>query len=94
MKREISKSRATRNTRNAQQMIDQILNDYFENLNGYPARNLHKIIIGHVERRLIQQTLERANKNQTEAATMLGISRGTLRTKLNQYKKTEKMAEK
>jgi two-component system nitrogen regulation response regulator GlnG len=35
-----------------------------------------------IERRLIAQTLERAGGNQTEAARLLGITRTTIRAKI------------
>ena len=42
------------------------------------------MVIGHVERALLESVMERANGNQTQAAEMLGINRNTLRAKLTQ----------
>lgn len=71
---------------NVKHAIDEILDDYFTNLNGQKPRNIHKVILGHVEHRLLENTMRRVESNQSKAAEMLGLSRSTLRTKLEQYK--------
>ena len=44
------------------------------------------MVIGHVERALLESVMTRANGNQTHAADMLGVNRNTLRAKLTKYK--------
>jgi two-component system nitrogen regulation response regulator GlnG len=46
--------------------------------------DLHAVLIGAVERPLIEVVLERAGGNQVKAAEMLGINRNTLRKKITE----------
>ncbi|HEY8245518.1 MAG: helix-turn-helix domain-containing protein [Vicinamibacteria bacterium] len=66
--------------------VERSLDEYFRRLDGEPAHNVYEMVIGHVERALLASVLERAGNNQTQAADILGMSRGTLRAKLSKYK--------
>ena len=67
-------------------VVGSSLNEYMEKLDGEPADNLYELVIGSVEKSLIADVLNRARGNQSEAASMLGINRNTLRAKLDKYK--------
>ncbi|WP_151982594.1 helix-turn-helix domain-containing protein [Acinetobacter guerrae] len=43
---------------------------------------LHKAVIEQVEKKLINEVLVKTRGNQTQAAKILGINRGTFRKKL------------
>jgi Fis family transcriptional regulator len=43
------------------------------------------LVIGEVEKPLIEETIKYCKGNQSKAAELLGISRGTLRKKIKQY---------
>ena len=58
---------------------------YFDQLNGHPPIGLHELVIGEVEKPLVEAVLEHTNQNQTKAANALGLSRSTLRKKMIQY---------
>lgn len=58
---------------------------YLKNMNGHQIANLHRFVMEEVERPLLETVLGHAKDNQTAAAKMLGISRGTLRNKLVKY---------
>ena len=66
--------------------VERSLDEYFRRLDGEPAHNVYEMVICHVERALLASVLERAGNNQTQAADILGMSRGTLRAKLSKYK--------
>ena len=66
--------------------IDRSLDEYFRKLDGESPSNVYDMVIGHVERALLANVMERANGNQTQAADMLGVNRNTLRAKLTKYK--------
>ena len=66
--------------------VGNSLNEDMEKLDGDPADNLSELVIGSVEKSLIADVLNRARGNQSEAASMLGINRNTLRAKLDKYK--------
>jgi Fis family transcriptional regulator, factor for inversion stimulation protein len=66
--------------------VNHSLNEYIERLDGEPADNLYDLVIGSVEKTLIVDIMTRTKNNQSEAASMLGINRNTLRAKLDKYK--------
>lgn len=62
------------------------LDRYFESLNGSaPPNDLYRMILEQVEKPLLERVLAYNRGNQSRAATMLGINRGTLRKKLRTY---------
>ena len=61
------------------------LKQYFKMLNGHTPCNLYKLVIKEVELPLMETVMEHAKQNQTQAATMLGINRSTLRKKLKAF---------
>ena len=65
--------------------VKQTVEQYFLHLNGHDAVGLHAMVIGEVEKPLLQATLEYSGHNQTKAAKALGLSRSTLRKKLEIY---------
>jgi len=67
-------------------LTDECLHSYFENLNGDKPGYLYQLVIGEVEKPLLRAVLRYTNGNQSEAAEILGINRGTLRKKLKDYK--------
>ncbi|HUQ53233.1 MAG TPA: helix-turn-helix domain-containing protein [Gammaproteobacteria bacterium] len=67
-------------------LTDECLNSYFESLNGHKPGDLYQLVIGEVEKPLFRAVLTYTNGNQSEAAEILGINRGTLRKKLKDYK--------
>ena len=66
-------------------LTDEALRNYFANLNGHRPADLYQLVIGEVERPLLNAVLIYANGNQSVAATILGINRGTLRKKLRAH---------
>jgi Fis family transcriptional regulator len=65
--------------------VKQTVEQYFLHLNGHDAVGLHAMVIAEVEKPLLQATLEHSGHNQTKAAKALGLSRSTLRKKLEFY---------
>ena len=58
---------------------------YFSQLNGHYTSGLHDLVISEVEKPLIIATLRHTGQNQSKAAQVLGLSRSTLRKKMEQY---------
>ena len=58
------------------------LQEYFKTLNGNAPNGLYKLVINEVELPLIEAVMAFTNKNQSQAAEILGINRSTLRKKL------------
>ena len=65
--------------------VHKALEKYFKDLGDHPAGNLYQLFLSEMERPLLQRVMNEARGNQTRAAEILGINRGTLRKKLVQY---------
>ena len=66
-------------------LTDEALAGYFRKLNGHKPGDLYQLVLGEVEKPLFRAVLDYTNGNQSEAAEILGINRGTLRKKLRSY---------
>ena len=64
---------------------EQALDSYFASLNGHAPGRLYDLVLREVEEPLFRATLDYAEGNQSRAADILGINRGTLRKKLKTY---------
>ena len=65
--------------------VEQAIKNYFSQLEGNSPSNLYELVLTEVESPLLEVVLRETRGNQTKAAKLLGISRGTLRKKLKQY---------
>jgi Fis family transcriptional regulator, factor for inversion stimulation protein len=66
--------------------VRHALERYFSHLDGHEPNGLYDLVIGEVEAPLIEMVMRWSGHNQTRAAALLGINRGTLRKKLKQYR--------
>jgi Fis family transcriptional regulator len=64
---------------------EQALDNYFTSLNGHAPGHLYELVMREVEEPLFRTVLDYAEGNQSRAADILGINRGTLRKKLKTY---------
>ena len=60
---------------------EEALHTYFANLNGHRPAELYDLFMREVEEPLFKAVLDYAEGNQSRAAGILGINRGTLRKK-------------
>ncbi|HIE54375.1 MAG TPA: Fis family transcriptional regulator [Chromatiaceae bacterium] len=58
---------------------------YFTELDGQMVMGLYAMVIAEVEKPLLETVLAHTGGNQSKAAKMLGMSRSTLRKKIQQY---------
>ena len=65
--------------------VEEALGRYLEELDGEPACDLYDVVLGEVERPLLQCVMSYVDHNQSRAAALLGLNRGTLRKKLKSY---------
>jgi Fis family transcriptional regulator len=65
--------------------VRQALENYFLQLKGQVPTNLYEMVLAEVEMPLMQAVMDYTKENQSRAAILLGISRGTLRKKLKIY---------
>ena len=64
---------------------EDALRQYFATLNGDRPGDLYDLVLGEVEEPLFKAVLDYTQGNQSQAAGILGINRGTLRKKLKTY---------
>jgi len=65
--------------------VTQILQHYFANLKGEQPQHVYDFFLEEIEEPLLAAVMKYTHNNQSEAARILGLSRGTLRTKLKKY---------
>ena len=65
--------------------VRKALEKYLADLGGHSTGNLYELMLTEVEKPLLLTVLNHVGGNQTRAAEMLGINRGTLRKKMQQY---------
>ena len=58
---------------------------YLGDMNGHEVTDLYHVVLSEVEPALLNVVMKYVEGNQTVAAGMLGVSRGTLRKKLKLY---------
>lgn len=65
--------------------VRQALENYFMQLKGQSPDNLYELVLAEVEVPLLEAVMDYTKGNQSRAAIVLGLSRGTLRKKLKTY---------
>ncbi len=86
LKNKSNNARAARGSNTPiQDCIEKELSRYFDLLDGQPPNELYRMVMSQVEHSLFKYVLEECGNNQSRAAEYLGISRGTLRNKMNEH---------
>ena len=65
--------------------VRNALRDYLENVDSALVTDVYALVLSEVEAPMLEAVMEKVRFNQSKAARMLGLNRGTLRTKLKQY---------
>lgn len=65
--------------------VERSLQNYFAQLGDGHVANLYEMVLAEVETPLLESVLKHTRGNQSKAAILLGLSRGTLRKKLAIY---------
>lgn len=65
--------------------VEKSLKRYFQHLEDEPVTDLHQMVMAEVEAPLLEAVMRYTGNNQSKASIMLGLNRGTLRTKLKHY---------
>lgn len=65
--------------------VEAAMRNYFTHLDGHDVQDVYQMVLTEVEVPLLEVVLEYTRNNQSRAAEVLGLNRGTLRKKLKQY---------
>ena len=65
--------------------INESLEDYFTHLDGQPPHAIYNMVLGCVEKPMLEYILNKVGGNQSKAAEILGLNRNTLRKKMAEY---------
>lgn len=84
-KRSVGTSRSVGRNKPLSRLTQEALDNYFASLNGHKPGDLYQLVLGEVEKPLFKAVLGYTKGNQSEAAEILGINRGTLRRKLRTH---------
>lgn len=67
------------------QVVKDTLRNYFTNIGNEQPVDFYSILLEEIEKPLLEVLINYTHYNQVKMASILGISRGTLRKKLKQY---------
>ncbi len=67
------------------QAIKHSIRRYLYELDGTQPNNMYDLVLRQIEQPLFEAILEHTKGNQSRAAELLGLNRGTLRKKLRSY---------
>ncbi len=65
--------------------VKAALKNYLAQLNGEDPTELYELVLSEIEHPMLDMVMQYTRGNQTRAALMLGVNRGTLRKKLKKY---------
>lgn len=65
--------------------VELAVGSYFQHLDGQDVTDVYEMVLAEVETPLLEVVMKYTRHNQTKAAQVLGLNRGTLRKKLKQY---------
>jgi Fis family transcriptional regulator, factor for inversion stimulation protein len=67
------------------EFVRDVVEQYLRDMGSTPPDNLYQVIMAEVERPLIRTVLDKTGGNQSRAARVLGITRATLRNRIQRY---------
>ena len=70
------------------QNVQEAIRRYLEDMGQSQPDSLYRTLLAEVEPPLIEEVLRYTQGNQSRTARILGMTRNTLRTKLNRYRIT------
>ncbi len=65
--------------------VERAVSNYFQHLEGQEVSDVYDMVLAEVEAPMLEVVMKYTRHNQTRAAHVLGLNRGTLRKKLKQY---------
>lgn len=81
----VASPQGTASSQSLRDYVENAVNNYFQHLDGQDVTNVYEMVLSEVETPLLEVVMKYTRHNQTKAAEVLGLNRGTLRKKLKQY---------
>ena len=66
--------------------VSKSMRKYFQELDGEKPTDVYSMVLKEVELPLLEIVMKECNENQSKASKILGMNRGTLRSKLKEHK--------
>lgn len=66
--------------------VDTFVRRYLDEMEGETGADFYNLVLQEVEAPLLQAVIDYTRGNQSRAAQLLGLNRGTLRKKLRRYR--------
>jgi Fis family transcriptional regulator len=66
--------------------VRRSLERYFKDMDGEKPTSIYEMVLKNIEKPMIETVLGKAEGNQSLAAEMLGVTRNTLRKKMQQLR--------
>ena len=66
--------------------VHAAVDSYLRTMDDQEVTDLYEMVLAEVEASLLAVVMQHTGNNQSKTATLLGLSRGTLRTKLRKYR--------
>ena len=66
--------------------VSKSMRKYFKELDCEKPTDIYNMVLNEIELPLLEIVMRECNYNQSKASQILGINRGTLRTKLKEHK--------
>jgi Fis family transcriptional regulator len=82
---ELTQPRDGETVASLREAVDLFVRRYLDEMDGEMSTDFYTLVLSEVEAPMLQAVMEYTRYNQTKAAQMLGLNRGTLRKKLKQY---------
>ena len=67
------------------QLVRSTVEQYLHDMGDTPPDNLYEVLISEIEKPLIETVLAQTAGNQSKSAQILGITRATLRNRIQRY---------
>ena len=84
-KKESEAGTGHRHPQHLSEKVRDAVEQYFSDLDGHEASDLYELFISQVEKPLLETILKNTRGNLSKAAQVLGMNRGTLRSRLKKY---------
>jgi Fis family transcriptional regulator len=82
---ELTQSSEAATVASLREAVDLFVRRYLDEMDGELGSDFYELVLSEVEAPLLQAVMDYTRHNQTRAAQVLGLNRGTLRKKLKQH---------